>query len=41
MFVHTSSIKAQAIIDVIEGKIMTQQHLIEEEPFMHQRPLFL
>ena len=34
MFVHTYAFKAQAIIDVIEGKIMTQQHLMEEAPEM-------
>ena len=34
MFGHTSSIKAQDIIDVIEGKIMTQQHLMEEAPIL-------
>ena len=32
MFVHTSAFKAQAGIGVIEGKIMTQQHLMEEAP---------
>ena len=38
MFVYTSAFKAQAGIDVIEGKIMAQQHLMEEAPvFMQQR----
>ena len=32
MYNQTSSIKAQAKIGVIEGKIITQQHLMEEEP---------
>ena len=30
MFVHTSAFKAQAGIGVIQEKIMTQQHLMEE-----------
>ena len=38
MFVHNSAIKSQAIIDVIEGKIMTQQHLMEEAPLYQQIP---
>lgn len=34
MFVHTSVFKPQAIIDVIEGKIINQQQLMKEAPKM-------